>query len=251
MFDTTVTIVGNALNTPEWRRLETNKAMVAKFKVAATSRRYDRESGRWVDGASLRVRVNCWRRLAENVAAWVLSGDPLIVTGRMYTRDWIGDDGQRRVSYELDAVAVGHDLSRGQGRFTRQRQLLSTVSIEDGVEPAAAPAAQPVAAVDGATRAERVDLPDRADQSGVDGSDPDLVGPGDGRGDRVGSRAGLDAAGLLAGLLADHGGEDLSSPGSAGVDRSAGADDWVGALVGAASPTGGAGVGVLAAADQR
>lgn len=134
MFDTTVTIVGNALNTPEWRRLPTTKAVVAKFRVAATSRRYDKERGRWVDGASLRLRVNCWRRLAENVTASVLSGDPLIVTGRMYTRDWIGDDGQRRTSYEMDAMAVGHDLGRGQSRFTRNRHEGRTTVIEE--EPA-------------------------------------------------------------------------------------------------------------------
>ena len=131
MFDTVITIVGNALNTPEWRRLGSNQALVAKFKVAATSRRYDKEHGRWVDGTSLRVRVNCWRRLAENVSASVLSGDPVIVTGRMYTRDWIGEDGQRRVSYELDAVAVGHDLARGQSKFTRHKHPLSTTVVDD------------------------------------------------------------------------------------------------------------------------
>lgn len=132
MFDTVVTIVGNALNTPEWRRLERSHALVAKFKVAANSRRYDKDSGRWVDGASLRVRVNCWRRLAENVASSVLGGDPVIVTGRMYTRDWIGEDGQRRISYELDAAAVGHDLSRGKCTFTRQRPTLGTIVVDDG-----------------------------------------------------------------------------------------------------------------------
>lgn len=137
MFDTVVTIVGNVLNTPELRRLPSARAAVAKFKVAATSRRYDRDHGRWVDGASLRLRVNCWRRLAENVAASVVSGDPVVVTGRIYTRDWVGEDGQHRVSYEMDAVAVGHDLARGQSRFERNRALATTVidenSDRDGV----------------------------------------------------------------------------------------------------------------------
>ncbi|MBT8225935.1 MAG: single-stranded DNA-binding protein [Dactylosporangium sp.] len=131
MNDTVVTIVGNALNTPEWRRLEHSQVLVAKFKVASTSRRFDKEHGRWVDGSSLRVRVNCWRHLAENVAASVLSGDPVIVTGRMYTRDWIGEGGQRRVSFELDAVAVGHDLSRGRSQFVRNQRALGTTAVED------------------------------------------------------------------------------------------------------------------------
>ena len=32
MYDTTVTIVGNALNTPEWRQLETNHVLVARSR---------------------------------------------------------------------------------------------------------------------------------------------------------------------------------------------------------------------------
>jgi single-strand DNA-binding protein len=131
MFDTTVTIVGNALNAPELRRTNSTNTLVASFRVASTSRRYDKDSGRWVDGPSLRVRVTCWRRLAEGVKKCVVTGDPLVVSGRMYTRDWIGDDGQHRVSYELEAFAVGHDLSRGFSDFTRHRPVGATTMVED------------------------------------------------------------------------------------------------------------------------
>jgi single-strand DNA-binding protein len=131
MFDTTVTIVGNALNAPELRRTNSTNTLVASFRMASTSRRYDKDSGRWVDGPSLRVRVTCWRRLAEGVNKCVVTGDPLVVTGRMYTRDWVGDDGQHRVSYELEAIAVGHDLSRGFSEFTRHRPVGATTVVED------------------------------------------------------------------------------------------------------------------------
>ncbi|MGC9668952.1 single-stranded DNA-binding protein [Planosporangium sp. 12N6] len=126
-----MTIVGNALNAPELRRTTGTNTLVASFRVASTSRRYDRDSGRWVDGPSLRVRVTCWRRLAEGVTHSVVTGDPLVVTGRMYTRDWIGDDGQQRVSYELEAIAVGHDLSRGFADFRRHRPGAATSMVED------------------------------------------------------------------------------------------------------------------------
>jgi single-strand DNA-binding protein len=131
MFDTTVTLVGNALTAPELRRTNSTNTLVASFRVASTSRRYDKDSGRWVDGPSLRVRVTCWRRLAEGVKQCVVTGDPLVVTGRMYTRDWIADDGQHRVSYELEAIAVGHDLSRGFSEFTRHRAAGATTVVED------------------------------------------------------------------------------------------------------------------------
>ncbi|GIJ48951.1 hypothetical protein Val02_58370 [Virgisporangium aliadipatigenens] len=131
MYDTTVTIVGNAITMPEWRRLEKTQVLVAHFKVASHSRRWDRATNRWIDGNSLRVRVNCWRRLAEGVASSVKVGDPVVVCGRMYTRDWTTEDGQHRVAYELDALAIGHDLSRGTGTFERTRLHLATSAVED------------------------------------------------------------------------------------------------------------------------
>ena len=123
MNDVTVTIVGNALTLPEIRRTKSTDTLVATFRVASTSRRFDKDSGRWVDGPSLRVRVTCWRRLAEGVKQSVHTGDPLIVHGRLYTRDWVGEDGQHRVAYELEASAVGHDLSRGSAEFTPHRAV--------------------------------------------------------------------------------------------------------------------------------
>ncbi|WP_240742256.1 single-stranded DNA-binding protein [Micromonospora zingiberis] len=131
MFDTYVTVVGNVLTAPEWRRTTQSNTLVANFKVASTARRLDRDSGRWVDGNSLRVRVNCWRKLAEGVAASVMVGDPVVVCGRLYTRDWTDEAGNHRTLYELEAVAVGHDLSRGRGRFLRNRPSLSTSAVSD------------------------------------------------------------------------------------------------------------------------
>lgn len=126
-----ITVVGNALNTPEWRRFERTDALVANFKIASTARRIDRKTGRWIDGDNLRVRVNCWRRLAEGVVASVKVGDPLIITGRMYTRDWTTEDGQRRSTYELEATAIGHDLARGVAAFKRGRVNVNTTVVED------------------------------------------------------------------------------------------------------------------------
>jgi len=131
MFDTYLTIVGNVMTAPEWRRTSQSNALVANFKVASTARRYDRDSGRWIDGNSLRVRVSCWRRLAEGVAASVMVGDPVIVVGRLYTRDWTDTEGNTRVTYEMEAAVVGHDLSRGRARFARTRQTVTTTSVED------------------------------------------------------------------------------------------------------------------------
>lgn len=130
MFDTYITVCGNVLAAPTWRRTARTQALVASFRIASTARRYDKEAGAWVDGDSVRLRVNCWRRLAEGVAASVMAGDPVVVAGRLVSRDWTDAAGAHRVSYELEADAVGHDLARGRSAFTRSR---------GGVPPAQAP----------------------------------------------------------------------------------------------------------------
>ncbi len=50
MFDTYVTLVGNVLTAPEWRRTTNTGTLVASFRVASTARRFDRDNSRWVDG---------------------------------------------------------------------------------------------------------------------------------------------------------------------------------------------------------
>jgi single-strand DNA-binding protein len=131
VFDTNVTIVGNVLTAPDWRRTTNTNSLVANFKIASTARRLDRETGRWVDGNSLRVRVTCWRKLAEGVASSVMVGDPVVVAGRLYTRDWTDADGNARTAYEMEAVAVGHDLARGRSQFVRNRPAPATSVVED------------------------------------------------------------------------------------------------------------------------
>ncbi|SDT68478.1 single-strand DNA-binding protein [Actinoplanes derwentensis] len=123
MFETNIAVVGNVLTAPEWRRTTTHNQLVANFRVASTARRFDRETNRWIDGDVLRIRVTAWRRLAEGVASSITVGDPVVVYGRIFTRDWIDDDNNNRVSYEMEALAVGHDLARGRTRLYRNKPV--------------------------------------------------------------------------------------------------------------------------------
>jgi single-strand DNA-binding protein len=134
VFETNLAVVGNVLTAPEWRRTNTGNALVANFRIASTARRYDRETGRWTDGNSLRVRVTAWRRLAEGVAASISVGDPIVVYGRIYTRDWVDDDNNNRVSYEMEAFAIGHDLARGRARFYRNKPAANSMIESPGTD---------------------------------------------------------------------------------------------------------------------
>jgi single-strand DNA-binding protein len=134
VFDTNLVIVGNVLVAPQWRRVEKNGSLVAHFRVASTSRRYDRENKCWIDGNNLRVRVTAWRRLAEGVASSLAVGDPVIIYGRLYTRDWKDDKGNNRISYEMEASSIGHDLARGRAKFFRTKATQDAGMIEEGDE---------------------------------------------------------------------------------------------------------------------
>jgi single-strand DNA-binding protein len=119
MNETSVTIVGNVVDTPHRRKTETGVS-VASFRIASTARRFDKQSGGWIDGDSLYLKVTCWRQLADNVDRSVVKGDPVVVTGRLFTRTYEAE-GQRRSSYELEAAALGLDLTRGVSAFSRTR----------------------------------------------------------------------------------------------------------------------------------
>ncbi|GAA0614030.1 single-stranded DNA-binding protein [Streptomyces crystallinus] len=116
MNDTLVTLVGNAATRVEYR--ETATGGVARFRLAVTPRRFDRQKAAWVDGHSSFYTVWAWRTLGLNLASSVAVGEPLVVHGRLRVRDE-DLDGQRRFSADVEAIAVGHDLTRGTSAFRR------------------------------------------------------------------------------------------------------------------------------------
>jgi single-strand DNA-binding protein len=136
MNDTRVTIVGNVVDEPRLRETKSGISVVS-FRIASTSRRFDREQEKWVDNDSLFATVTCWRWMAENVAESLHKGQPVIATGRIYSREYRIDE-QLRVSYELDADAVGHDLARGRSQFSRTVRpvVMTRVEVdEQGLPP--------------------------------------------------------------------------------------------------------------------
>jgi single-strand DNA-binding protein len=133
MNETMISISGNVATDLRFVRSERGTSLVS-FRLASTPRRYDRSQGGWVDGRTTYVTVVCWRSLAENVAASVHKGDPVVVIGRLRVEAW-ERDGRTGTTVEVEAQAVGHDLMRGTSAFRRsrreQRELTSDVSAAE------------------------------------------------------------------------------------------------------------------------
>lgn len=113
----TVTLVGWAATKP--REIVGDGVAWTTFRLATTPRRYDTGSGQWSDGRTEWVTVKAFRELARNIATSVHKGEPVVAVGRLRTEEWEGENGLR-TSLVLDAVAVGHDLSRGGSTFVRR-----------------------------------------------------------------------------------------------------------------------------------
>lgn len=92
---------------------------VASFRLACTPRKFNRRTESWSDGETQWYSVSCWRGLAENCASSLRRGDPVVVHGRLELRPYVNGNDVEVISFEIDAVHVGHDLSRGTSVFTR------------------------------------------------------------------------------------------------------------------------------------
>lgn len=120
MNDAMITVVGNVAAEPRYL-ITKNGTPLLSLRLASTPRRFDRDTGQWRDGDTMFLTVTCWRSLAANAQEALRKGDPVVVTGRLRLREY-ERDGERRLSVEVDASTVGHDLGRGVARFDRARR---------------------------------------------------------------------------------------------------------------------------------
>ncbi|MGK4219385.1 single-stranded DNA-binding protein [Kocuria marina] len=92
--------------------------MAARFRLATTSRRFDAATQTWHDSGTNWYSIRCFRALAMHVMASVHCGQPVVVTGKLSINEWQSDSGPRTI-VQVDAAAVGHDLSFGTANFAR------------------------------------------------------------------------------------------------------------------------------------
>ncbi|WP_432055435.1 single-stranded DNA-binding protein [Streptomyces sp. bgisy022] len=136
MNETMICAVGNVATSPVYRDLASGPS--ARFRLAVTSRYWDREKGMWTDGHTNFFTVWARRQLAANAAASLSVGDPVVVQGRLKVRTEQRDGQQSRVSADLDAVTIGHDLARGTSAFRRSgrpEQPAATTTADERPEP--------------------------------------------------------------------------------------------------------------------
>jgi single-strand DNA-binding protein len=113
----TITLVGT-VGTPPRHIVNANGLAVTNFRLASSNRWFDRAQSRWVDGETNWYSVAAFRQLALNAAASLQQGDRVIIVGKLKIRNW--EKGARSgLSVDVEADAIGPDLSWGTARYTK------------------------------------------------------------------------------------------------------------------------------------
>jgi single-strand DNA-binding protein len=125
----TIFLTGIVATSP--RHITTSEGLaITSFRLASSQRRFDRALEKWVDGDTNWFTVSAFRMLATHAAASILKGDRVVVTGRLRVRDWENTD-RSGTNVEIEADALGHDLTWGTSVFTRHMVAAASTAPSD------------------------------------------------------------------------------------------------------------------------
>jgi len=96
-------LMGNLTRDPELRYIATGSA-VTNLRLAV-NRTYKNQSGELKEEVTY-VNIVVWGKQAENCAEYLAKGSPIFVEGRLQSRQWETEDGQKRSVLEVVADRV-------------------------------------------------------------------------------------------------------------------------------------------------
>ena len=111
-----VLLMGNLTRDPELRYIPSGTA-VASFDLAV-NRAYSSQSGEKKTEVSY-IRIVTWGRRAEVCGEYLAKGSPVFVEGRLRSRSWETQDGQKRSTIEVIASNVQFLRSSTQAKKTQ------------------------------------------------------------------------------------------------------------------------------------
>lgn len=130
--DNQITLRGFVTAEPKFRQTTVTATPVAEIRVGSTPRRLDRETGEWRELPTTYYTVKCWRRLAINAASSLHKGNMVMVRGRFSVHNWIDSEQRPRMTIEVEADSLGHDLAYGWSHFLRGSHPGSRAGVNAG-----------------------------------------------------------------------------------------------------------------------
>lgn len=118
-----VVLLGNLTRDPELRSTPSGVS-VTNFGLAV-NRRWTNRQGERVDGVDF-FNIVAWGRLAELCSDYIKKGSPVAIEGRLQSRSWETEGGQKRSTVEVVAENV---------QFLGRAGAKETYSTAEGSEP--------------------------------------------------------------------------------------------------------------------
>lgn len=128
-----VTIAGNLTADPTLRYTQQGRPVV-DFTIAASSRKFNKQTNDWEEGDTTFLRASAWRDMAENIAGSLHKGDRVIATGRLKQRNYQDREGNQRSSLELDVDEVGPSLKRATAQVTKTTGSQQAAPVAESVD---------------------------------------------------------------------------------------------------------------------
>jgi single-strand DNA-binding protein len=131
-----VILIGNAGKDPEIHHLDTGIAVVTISVV--TTERVKERNGEWREISEWH-NVVFWRSLAESVEKYVRKGTQIFIEGKLRTRSWEDQNGQKKYITEIVAETL-KVLSRRDNNIAQQRgqqnvkPVITHIPANDGVD---------------------------------------------------------------------------------------------------------------------
>lgn len=146
-----VMLIGNVGRDPEVRDFE-GGVRKANFTLATTEQFRDREATEWHN-------IVAWRQLADLADKYIRKGSQIYVEGRITSRSWDGNDGQKHYITEIEARTIQLLGRRGDSDSSGSSAPQQSTGYPRPAAPAPAPAPAPAAAPAEPAETEVDDLP--------------------------------------------------------------------------------------------
>lgn len=118
-----VTLIGRLTKDVELRYTQTNNTAVAYFSIAVNRKFVKTGEERQADF----FNIIAWNKLAENISKYLFKGNQVAISGRLETRSWDDQNGQKH--YVTEVIAEEVDFIESKNKQNNEAILNSPSPI--------------------------------------------------------------------------------------------------------------------------
>lgn len=118
-----VILIGRLTKDVELRYTQTNNTAVASFSIAVNRKFVKTGEERQADF----FNIIAWNKLAENISKYLFKGNQIAISGRLETRSWDDQNGQKH--YVTEVIAEEVDFIESKNKQNNEAILNSPIPI--------------------------------------------------------------------------------------------------------------------------